>query len=112
MVVRALPDDRWQKVGFHLWRHIPVEWNEVPGPGLVIQGRTIEIEQAGETVGQRCDVHLVGVATLGQLHHIDRYAWIPITESLERGIERITLRSLARVKKKLYRDMARRRRRS
>jgi hypothetical protein len=61
-------------------------------------------------MGQRCDVDLVGVATLGQLHHINRYAWIPITKSLERGIKRITLRSLTRVKKKLYRDVARRRR--
>lgn len=50
-------------------------------------------------MGQHCDIHLVGVATLGQLNHIDRYTWIPITEGFERGIERITLRSLARVKK-------------
>src|SRR6266702_4801142 len=112
MVVRTLLDDRWQKGGFHLWRHVLVKWNEVARPGVVIQGRTVEIEQAGETMGQRRDVHLVGVATLGQLHHIDRYAWIPITESLECSIERITLRSLARVKKKLYCDVARRRRRS
>ena len=99
MIVCALLDDRWQKVSFHLWGHILVEWNEVPGPGVVIQGRTVEIEQAGETTGQCGDVHLVGVATLGQLHRLDRYIRVPVTESLESGIECVTLRSLAGVKK-------------